>query len=120
MTDAFGMGINCQDVRLVIHYGVPADCETYVQQVGRSGREGIDSYAITIHSKKLLENCDDHMRSYVQNKELCRRDHLFRDFENIRHSTYNKGCKCCDICMKTCKCGQCRDNLTQSFNFIAI
>lgn len=117
-TDAFGMGINCQDDRLVIHYGVPADCETYVQQVGTSGREGIDSYAVIIHSKKLLENCDDHMKSYIQNRVSCRRDHLFRDFENTTHSTFNKGCKCCDICVKVCKCGQCRDNVTQSYCFI--
>ncbi|XP_003389188.1 PREDICTED: uncharacterized protein LOC100639792 [Amphimedon queenslandica] len=51
-TDAFGMGVNCPDVRLVIHYGVPSDVETYVQQIGRSGRDGKESYAVLLHSKK--------------------------------------------------------------------
>lgn len=37
---ALGMGVNIQDVRQIIHYGVPSDLETYVQEVGRSDRDG--------------------------------------------------------------------------------
>ena len=42
-TDAFGMGINCHDVQLVIHYGISSDPETYIQQIGRAGRNGDNS-----------------------------------------------------------------------------
>lgn len=38
-TSALGMGVNIQDVRQIIHYGVPSDLETYVQEVGRGGRD---------------------------------------------------------------------------------
>ena len=42
-SDAFGMGINCHDVQLVIHHGVPSDPETYIQQIRRAGRNGDNS-----------------------------------------------------------------------------
>ena len=45
-TDAFGMGIDCSDVQLVIHYGAPSDIETYVQQIGKAGRGGQQPYGI--------------------------------------------------------------------------
>ena len=108
-TIAFGMGVDCPDVRQVIHWGPPSDIEMYVQESGQAGRDGEASLATILvgkgdlnkatHSKDIIDYCT--------NDTTCQREVLFQEYTGIPP----EGCHCCDVCMQTCKCGQCEKTL---------
>ncbi len=54
-TNAFGMGIDRADVKIVIHYNIPSSIENYVQEAGRAGRNNEQSYAITLTNESDIK-----------------------------------------------------------------
>ena len=61
-TNAFGMGIDKSDIRLIVHYNMPGTIENYYQEIGRAGRDGGDS-----HIYLLYENRDKSIQEYFIN-----------------------------------------------------
>ena len=106
-TSAFGLGIDCPNIRRVYHWGPPNDLDTYVQESGRAGRDGQQSEAILLYGR-MREHTSDKMQQYAITQK-CRRVTLFKDFllgEQV--DSISPGCKCCDVCTISCQCISCK------------
>ena len=101
---AFGMGVDCKGLHLVVHYGPPNDIDYYCQETGRAGCDGSQSHAVLImYPKAISKNTSQAMREYCKNKSKCRREMIFHQFKG----TFEKVTplhQCCDICACKCVC----------------
>lgn len=72
-TNAFGMGIDKPDVRVVVHMDVPDSIEEYFQEAGRAGRDGKRAYAVLLHDRYDIRQLHSRITSSFPEREYIRK-----------------------------------------------
>ena len=104
-TTAFGKGVDCKGLYLVVHFGPPSDIDDYCQESGRAGRDQKPSHAVLIRYPRCTSGrrLTNKMQYYMNNSETCKRQIILKSFGHGCESTLKKH-ECCDICTLSCHC----------------
>jgi ATP-dependent DNA helicase RecQ len=97
-TTAFGMGVDCKGLDLVVHYGPPSNVDDYVQESGRAGRDNSKSHAVLVSYPKCTSGkVSKTMKDYIKNNTICRRQMLLQCFDSKTSYEIPKD-ECCNVC----------------------
>jgi ATP-dependent DNA helicase RecQ len=90
-TNAFGMGIDKPDVRLVIHIDSPDSIEAYFQEAGRAGRDGLKAYAVLLYNNADQRKLEKRIADTFPEKDYIREvyEHLAYFYQIGVGSGYN-------------------------------
>lgn len=105
-TNAAGMGVNFYGLNNIIHYGLPRDMDTFVQQMGRGGRDGEQSDELVLFKshKGHLKKVESELVKLVKDDSECRHKMLCSAYL-VKKSQISPLHNCCDVCEKQCSCG---------------
>lgn len=117
-TNSAGMGVNFHGLHNIIHFGLPREMDTFVQQMGRCGRDGQFSNELVLYKnhKTHMKKVEADLVKLVKSDE-CRRYSLCNSYIT-KKTTIVPLHNCCDVCELNCKCGQ--DVCPQSHVFFKV